>query len=100
MMNTNRQEAMPTETAMSTETAVSTGSEFQRLSVNISDESAEILRRVIDERGINATEATRRAIGLLAMFEGVTPASTESDPSLCESGGESGGGSAIENERW
>jgi Ribbon-helix-helix protein, copG family len=43
--------------------------EYQRLSVNINDESAEIIRRVKRERGINTTEAIRRAIGLLGFFE-------------------------------
>lgn len=40
-----------------------------RLSVNINDESAEVLRRVTQSRGITTTEAIRRAIGLLAFFE-------------------------------
>lgn len=43
--------------------------EFQRLSVNINPESAEILRRVTRERGLSTTEAIRRAIGLLGFFE-------------------------------
>ncbi len=43
--------------------------EYQRLSVNINPESAEILRTVAQERGISTTEAIRRAIGLLGYFE-------------------------------
>jgi len=43
--------------------------DYQRLSVNINKESADILRRVTAERGITTTEATRRAIGLLGYFE-------------------------------
>jgi hypothetical protein len=43
--------------------------DFQRLSVNINPESAEILRRVKTDRGISTTEAIRRAIGLLSFFE-------------------------------
>jgi hypothetical protein len=43
--------------------------DYQRLSVNINSESAEILRRVTAERGITTTEAVRRAIGLLGFFE-------------------------------
>jgi len=42
---------------------------YQRLSVNINEESAEILRRVSAERGITITEAIRRAVGLLGFFE-------------------------------
>lgn len=44
-------------------------SEYQRLSVNINPESAAILRRVAEDRSISATEAVRRAIGLLGFFE-------------------------------
>lgn len=44
-------------------------SDYQRLSVNINSESAEILRRVREDRGISTTEAIRRAIGLLGFFE-------------------------------
>ncbi len=44
-------------------------SDFQRLSVNINSESAEILRNVTKDRGISTTEAIRRAIGLLGFFE-------------------------------
>jgi hypothetical protein len=44
-------------------------SEFQRLSVNINEEAADILRTVTKERGISTTEAVRRAIGLLGFFE-------------------------------
>ena len=44
-------------------------SDFQRLSVNINSESAEILRTVTKDRGISTTEAIRRAIGLLGFFE-------------------------------
>ncbi len=43
--------------------------EYQRLSVNINPESADILRRVAADRGITTTEAVRRAIGLLGFFE-------------------------------
>jgi hypothetical protein len=43
--------------------------DFQRLSVNINSESADILRHVTAERKINTTEAIRRAIGLLGFFE-------------------------------
>ncbi len=43
--------------------------DYQRLSVNINAESAEVLRRVTAERGITTTEAVRRAIGLLGFFE-------------------------------
>jgi hypothetical protein len=42
---------------------------MERLEVNINDESAEILRRVMAEKGISATEATRQAIGLLGFME-------------------------------
>ena len=45
------------------------GSTYQRLSVNLNEESAEILRRVTKDRGISTTEAVRRAIGLLDFFE-------------------------------
>lgn len=41
----------------------------QRLSVNINAECADTLRRVMKARGISATEAIRRAIGLLDYFE-------------------------------
>ena len=44
-------------------------SDYKRLSVNINDESAEILRTVTKDRGISTTEAIRRAIGLLGFFE-------------------------------
>ena len=44
-------------------------SNYQRLSVNINEEAAEILRQVTTERGISTTEAIRRAIGLLGFFE-------------------------------
>jgi hypothetical protein len=43
--------------------------EYQRLSVNINDEAADILRTVTKERQISTTEAVRRAIGLLGFFE-------------------------------
>lgn len=43
--------------------------ESQRLSVNINNESADILRAVTKDRGISTTEAIRRAIGLLGFFE-------------------------------
>jgi hypothetical protein len=43
--------------------------EYQRLSVNINPESANILRQVTAERGITNTEAIRRAIALLGFFE-------------------------------
>jgi len=42
---------------------------YQRLSVNLNEESAAILRRVTRDRGISTTEAVRRAIGLLDFFE-------------------------------
>jgi Ribbon-helix-helix protein, copG family len=42
---------------------------YQRLSVNLNSESAEILRRVTRARQISTTEAIRRAIGLLGFFE-------------------------------
>jgi hypothetical protein len=42
---------------------------YQRLSVNINDESAQILREVTQDRGITTTEAVRRAIALLGFFE-------------------------------
>lgn len=42
---------------------------YQRLSVNINDESAAILRKVTRDREINTTEAVRRAIGLLGFVE-------------------------------
>ena len=42
---------------------------YERLSVNINSESAEILRAVKKDRQITTTEAIRRAIGLLAFFE-------------------------------
>lgn len=42
---------------------------YQRLSVNINDEAADILRTVTKERQISTTEAIRRAIGLLGFFE-------------------------------
>jgi hypothetical protein len=41
---------------------------YQRLSVNINEESAEILRHVTEADGITTTEAIRRAIGLLGYF--------------------------------
>lgn len=44
-------------------------SDYQRLSVNINEEAADILRTVTKERGISTTEAVRRAIGLLGFFE-------------------------------
>ena len=73
--------------------------EFQRLSVNITAESAEILRMVKAERGINTTEAVRRAIGLLGMFEraAVAPAGAEPDPPR-DSGEGSTAGNAISSE--
>lgn len=40
-----------------------------RVSVNINDETAAIIRLVMAERGISATEATRLAIGLLSFVE-------------------------------
>lgn len=43
----------------------------QRLSVNINDESADILAEVMRDRGITATEATRRAIEHLGLTERV-----------------------------
>lgn len=43
--------------------------QYQRLSVNINNEAAEILRTVTKERQISTTEAIRRAIGLLGFFE-------------------------------
>jgi hypothetical protein len=43
--------------------------QYHRLSVNINDEAAEILRTVTKERQISTTEAIRRAIGLLGFFE-------------------------------
>jgi hypothetical protein len=42
---------------------------YQRLSVNINTESAEALRDSMSSRNISATEAVRRALGLLAMAE-------------------------------
>jgi hypothetical protein len=42
---------------------------YHRLSVNINDEAADILRTVTKERRISTTEAIRRAIGLLGFFE-------------------------------
>jgi len=42
---------------------------YTRLSVNINAESAAILRKAAEARGITATEAVRRAIGLLGFFE-------------------------------
>jgi hypothetical protein len=45
------------------------GSNYHRLSVNLNEESAEVLRSVTRSRGITTTEAIRRAIGLLAFFE-------------------------------
>jgi hypothetical protein len=44
-------------------------SNYQRLSVNINEESAQILREVTQDRGITTTEAIRRAIALLGFFE-------------------------------
>jgi hypothetical protein len=44
---------------------------MQALSVNINDESAAVLRSVMAARGISATEAVRRAIGLLDLVENV-----------------------------
>jgi hypothetical protein len=43
--------------------------QYHRLSVNINDEAADILRTVTKERQISTTEAIRRAIGLLGFFE-------------------------------
>ncbi len=43
--------------------------DYTRLSVNINDATAEQLRRVAKDRGINITEAVRRAIALLAFIE-------------------------------
>jgi hypothetical protein len=43
--------------------------QYHRLSVNINNEAAEILRTVTKERQISTTEAIRRAIGLLGFFE-------------------------------
>jgi hypothetical protein len=40
-----------------------------RLSININTQSAEILRTIAAEREISATEAVRRAIGLLGFTE-------------------------------
>lgn len=40
-----------------------------RVSVNISDETAALIRLVMAERGVSATEATRLAIGLLGFVE-------------------------------
>ncbi|GAA4986386.1 hypothetical protein GCM10025792_37850 [Pseudonocardia tropica] len=51
-------------------------STHQRLSVNINEESAEILRSVTRERGITTTEAIRRAIALLGFFEAARRADT------------------------
>ena len=45
--------------------------DHQRLSVNINDETADILRQVMAERGISATEALRWAIGYLGLAEHV-----------------------------
>lgn len=52
-------------------------SSYQRLSVNINDESAKILREVAAERGITTTEAVRRAIALLGFFEDARRADTK-----------------------
>jgi hypothetical protein len=43
--------------------------EFQRLSVNINDASAETLRAAMSDRGVSATEVTRRAIAYLGLME-------------------------------
>lgn len=55
---------------------------FQRLSVYINEDSARVLREVKRSRGISATEAIRRAVGLLGFFEGagLPPAGTEPGP--------------------
>jgi hypothetical protein len=45
--------------------------DVQRLSVNINDESARILAEVMADRGINATEAIRRAVAYLGLVEDV-----------------------------
>lgn len=42
---------------------------MERLSVNINDETAETIRRFTEKRGLNTTEATRWAFGLLAYHE-------------------------------
>lgn len=44
---------------------------MERLSVNINDECADVLRAVMADRGISATEAIRRALGLLDLAERV-----------------------------
>jgi hypothetical protein len=43
--------------------------QYHRLSVNINNEVADILRTVTKEWQISTTEAIRRAIGLLGFFE-------------------------------
>jgi hypothetical protein len=43
--------------------------DYTRLSVNINSESADVLRRVTNDRKITTTEAIRRAIGFLEFFE-------------------------------
>jgi limonene-1,2-epoxide hydrolase len=43
--------------------------DYQRLSVNINNETADVLRRYTAEHHVSTTEAVRRAIGLLNYFE-------------------------------
>jgi hypothetical protein len=42
---------------------------YERLTAPLDEASVQILRRVKAERGISTTEAMRRAIGLLGLFE-------------------------------
>ena len=48
---------------------IRTMSTYLRMSVNINKECADILREVKARHGISATEAVRRAIGLLGFTE-------------------------------
>lgn len=40
-----------------------------RLSVNINDDTARVIRRVADESGVTATEAVRRAVAVYEFFD-------------------------------
>ncbi|WP_406154594.1 ribbon-helix-helix protein, CopG family [Streptomyces sp. NBC_00882] len=42
---------------------------YRRLSINIDDETAEVLKRLKEENGIPVTEAVRRAIALLDLVD-------------------------------
>lgn len=48
-----------------------TAANIQPLAVNINEECADILRQVMADRGIDATEAIRRAVGYLGLAEDV-----------------------------